>query len=133
MPTLAELLVLPAGRKLDAAIVEAMGKHIDWRGRGIEEPYIAITMREMGAEWLRRVLVPRYSADIAAAWLLLAEMLAAGVSVNMAMWNGEFEILLYYTNDQEDPTVFRVPTLTDAPLAIVRAWLTWKLAKEQAT
>lgn len=103
MPTLAELLALPAGRELDEQIARLCGE---------EYP--------TGYSSLGRVTWPRYySVDIAAAWPLMAEMLADEEPV-------ELYFLLVFDVRVGD-IVASVPTIDDAPLAIVRAWLTWKL------
>lgn len=130
---LARLLALPAGRELDAAVAETMGHHIDWRGRNTAEPYIATVKQEMGAEWLQRVLVPHHSTDIAAAWPLLAAMLAAGVSISLFYDERNWLVMLWgddYVGMGRDENV---PSLSDAPLAICRVWIQWVYSKEQAT
>lgn len=124
MPTLDDLLALPAGRELDAAVAEAMGKRVERHERG--QPYTVTVKQEMGTSWTQRYSIPHYSTDIAAAFPLLAEMLEqteapielwflAGVGLNIHM---------------EGDLLALVPTVADAPLAICRARLAWKVGGE---
>lgn len=131
---LADLLALPAGRELDYAILEVLrsdkfasgeyerlGNKVHWHN-----PRINKTLR---------LLAGSYSTTIRDAWPLLAEMLAAGVWVRMGLTvAGEFRLipLLIYPalSPDELDNAATVPSLADAPLAICRAWATWKYAKE---
>lgn len=85
-------------------------------------------------------VVQEFSTSWAAAEPLLDEMLAAGVSVTMRVVEGQLQLLWQWHEDVMGISLaaqcwgsLYVPTLADKPLAVVRAWLTWKLGKEQAT
>lgn len=124
---LTELLALPAGRELDCAIQDAMGR--PWELGVDGNPW-----RLEGGLARETYPVPFYSTSIAAADPLLDAMLADGVAVSsMAMWNNQFEMCFYFTETQREPTTITVPTLAEKPLAICRVWLAWTYGKEQTT
>lgn len=110
---LADLLALPAGRELDLAIAK------------LRRMYVVPSTRIMSPEEQHQFL-PHVSTDWGASGPLLAEMLAAGMWLEMGLIaTSEFELYLIDTNWETF-----VPTLADAPLAVCRAWATWKYGKE---
>ena len=121
--SLADLLTLPAGRELDAEIAKLQDHTIKWDAWTKGEPYIVTQVKDdEGKQWEDGRIVPRYSIGWADSEPLLAEMLAAGVIIRLwLMLDFGFEITAlnkFHTT---------VPTLDDAPLAISRAWATWKM------
>lgn len=130
MPTLAELLALPAGRTLDAAISEAMGREVEWRDvlEG-HHPFSRLDDWPNGRpSW---VWCSNYSTMIQAAWPLLAEMLAAGVSFKFWLVPEDDNAMRWLIEGISPlETWMDVPSVDDAPLAICRAWLAWKMSTE---
>ena len=108
--TLADLLALPAGDALDGEIAKL---------RGVE--YLA--------DWVNSRPSSKVSQDAGAAWPLLAEMLAARVNIHMEVVkspnDGDDDLWITTTKDEWGHAQWG--HLADAPLAICRAWATWKM------
>ena len=113
--SLTDLLALPAGRELDALIGHLAGVWVN------PLPIYA----RWPSEEQRRELLPHYSATLQDAWPLLAEMLAAGECICM-FYDAQNGLVLLWGKGLEDKDE-DVPTLAAAPLAICRAWATWKM------
>mgnify|MGYP001593506983 CR=1 FL=1 len=121
--TLAELLQLPASRQLDGHIAELRGEQTNWDTgyplvlHGTEIPETAW----WAVPW-------PCSQDINFAWPLLAELLTAGQGVSFSVAvDGGLHVHSWTVRNNYGATA---PTLAAAPLAIVRAWATWKLGGE---
>lgn len=122
---------MDAGRELDALVAEkVMGLPVRWR----EDPYREIGMPVKGREpWLKGrangveydwAPVPRYSADMSAAWKIVDAMNARGHALNRlaqipywACWFGG----PYKDSDTDPPIVFG--SGSTAPVAICAAAL----------
>ena len=135
--TLAELMQLPASRELDYAIAELLGEKPpegalrddvlgDWV---VWDEEVDVESRST-LSWATRWPAPR-STDVAWAWPLLAEMLAAGIEFIISARHPAGTLLFVPCAPDDAPELsqVKVPTIADAPLAIVRAYATWKYGK----
>jgi len=126
--SLTDLLALPAGRELDCAIFELRYKDKFTSGEyeAGDGGYYRLNAIERAR--VERLTVERVSGEMTYAWPLLAEMLAAGVSiVLMPAIRGKLNLIARVPTWSRIIRPVIVPTLADAPLAICRAWATWKM------
>jgi len=127
--SLADLLTLPAGRELDAEIAKLQDHTIKWDAWTKGEPYIVTQVKDdEGKQWEDGRIVPRYSIGWADSEPLLAEMLAGELGVSLSnTGNGGIRFRAWNVRQNY---IADVPSLADAPLAICRAWATWKMGGE---
>jgi len=109
------ILVLPAGRELDAIVAEkVMGMRVLRHADG------SISEGGQGNERVRRdAKIPMYSTSIAAAWEVVEKLLSGGRSIVMTC--GIDSLPTFFVRIGDDPGEFVAENT--APLAICRAAL----------